>query len=248
MQNGASRIVLQPRDRILLDRLATLRLLTRDQIEKLAGFHSLSRVNVRLGKLRRAGMIVRYYIATSTGSRRSVYALTRQGAAEIHRPYLPLKWQPDSPLFGNSFAAHQLALNDLYIAAGIDRNTIWQTFRAPPLPSIPIIPDSCIQTASQLLFVEMDLGTESLHVWNRKVAHYIKLAISGAHREIAPFPVFGVLVIAEDEKRLGLLRRHIAKQTQKLFWFQTLSIIQRQGFWAASWLRSTGETLFLPGA
>jgi hypothetical protein len=99
-----------------------------------------------------------------------------------------------------------------------------------------------------MLFVEMDLGTESLNIWSRKVDLYLKLAVTGAHRQIAPYPHFGVLVVAIHEDRLKSIRRQVAKQTQKLFWFQTLSIIQRQGFWATSWLRTTGETLSLPGA
>lgn len=248
MKNGNSAIILQPRDRMLLERIAFLRLLTRDQIQLLAGFHSVSRVNVRLGKLRRAGLILRYYMASSSGSRRSVYALTRSGALEIHSSPTLTKWRPDSALLGNSFATHQLALNDLYIAAVNSANIVWGAFQLPPIQSIPIIPDGCIQTEHQMLFVEMDLGTESLNIWSRKVDLYLKLAVTGAHRQIAPYPHFGVLVVAIHEDRLKSIRRQVAKQTQKLFWFQTLSIIQRQGFWATSWLRTTGETLSLPGA
>jgi hypothetical protein len=94
----------------------------------------------------------------------------------------------------------------------------------------------------------MDLGTEALPVWSRKVTEYLKLAATGAFREIVSHPQFAVLVVTDTEERMHLLRRHIAKQTQKLFWFQTLSNIKRQGFWSAFWLRSEGSALSPPGA
>jgi hypothetical protein len=248
LPSGTSRIVLQPRDRILFERLGMFRLLDRMQIEQLAGFHSVSRANVRLAKLRQTGLIARYFTATATGSKRSVYGLTRKGAAEIHVSHTPFKWKPDSILFGNSFASHQLALNDVYIYAVSGHGIRWRTFSMPLFQSIPIIPDASIETSAQSFFLEMDLGSEPLPVWSRKVSLYLKLALSGAFQEFVSHPRFGVLIVTETDARLEQLRRHIAKQTQKLFWFQTLSIIKRQGFWAASWLRSTGKTLSPPGA
>ncbi len=248
LTSGTDRVVLQPRDRLLLEKLGLLRLLDRRQIEQLAGFHSISRANVRLAKLRRAGLITRYFSATATGSRRSVYALSKKGAAMICVPDVSLKWKPDSILLGNSFATHQLALSDIYIDAATGQAIRWKTFSVPLVPSIHLIPDALIESSTQAFFLEMDLGTEPLPVWSRKVALYIKLAVSGAFREHIAYPKFAVLVVTESNDRLEQLRRHITKQTQKLFWFQTLSIIQRQGFWVASWLRSSGETLSQPGA
>jgi hypothetical protein len=225
-----------------------LRLLDRRQIEQIAGFHSVSRANVRLARLRNAGLITRYFTATATGSRRSVYGLTKRGAVEVQLPHVPFKWKPETVLLGNSFAAHQLALSDIYIGATSGLDVRWRTFSVPPVPSIPIIPDTQIETLAQSFFVEMDLGTEPLPIWTRKVTQYLKLASSGAFREIVAHPQFSVLVVTDAEERMHLLRRHIAKQTQKLFWFQTLSTIQRQGFWSASWLRSEGSALSPPGA
>jgi hypothetical protein len=238
---------LQPRDRIVLEKLALLRLLDRRQIEELAGFHSVSRANVRLKRLRDAGLIVRYFTATATGSRRSIYALAKRGAEEIRASHVPLKWKPDSALLGNSFAVHQLALSNIYIRAASGHEIRWRTFPAVPVPSIQIIPDAAIETATQSFFLEMDLGTEQAKVWSRKVALYLKFAISGAFREIVPHPQFAVLVVTDSEERMHFLRGLIAKQTPKLFWFQTLSTIKRQGFWSASWLRPEGRALSPPG-
>jgi hypothetical protein len=231
----------------VLERLALLRLLDRRQIEQLAGFHSVSRANVRLARLRHAGLVARYFTAAATGSRRSVYGLTKRGAAEVSAMHVPFKWKPDSVLLGNSFAAHQLALSDIYIGAAVGQDVRWRTFLAPQVPSIPIIPDAAIEIPGQSFFLEMDLGTEPTGIWNRKVALYLKLAVSGAFREIVSHPQFAVLVVTDAEERMHLLRRQIAKQTPKLFWFQTLSTIKRQGFWSASWLRPEGSALSPPG-
>lgn len=231
----------------MLRSLALLRILDRRQIEQVAGFHSVSRVNVRLARLRREGLIVRYYTATSTGSRRSVYGLTKRGALEAQSPFVPLRWRPDSFLLGNAFVAHQLALNDLYIAAS--GNAIeWQTPSSPLSPVVRLIPDAYLADSQRSFFLEMDLGTETLAVWTQKTAAYLKLAVTGTHRDIIPHPYFAILVVTDDKVRMETLRRHIAKQTTKLFWFSTLDIIKRQGFWSTSWLRATGNDRSPPGA
>jgi hypothetical protein len=247
LKNGGSPLILQPRDLSLLRSLVLLRILDRRQIEQLAGFHSVTRANVRLARLRKAGLIVRYYTATSTGSRRSIYGLTKCGALEAQSPFVPLRWRPDSFLLGNAFVAHQLALNDLYIA--VSGNGIeWQTPSSPLSPAIRLIPDAYIADSQRSFFLEMDLGTETLAVWTQKTAAYLKLVITGAYRDIIPHPRFAVLVVTDDDARLEALRRHIAKQTSKLFWFSTLDIIKLQGFWSASWLRATGDNHSPPGA
>lgn len=244
MPNG---IRLQPRDITLLRFLSLLRILDRRQIERIAGFTSISRVNVRLGKLRKAGLIVRYFTGSISGSRRSLYALTKSGSVAVETPFVPLKWKPDSVLLGNAFVAHQLALNDIYIEGALGRGIAWKIFTQPLSASIPLIPDAFIETEARALFVELDLGTEQLTVWTRKTSLYLRLATSGAFKEFTSHSQFAVLVITSNESRMQTLRRHISKQTQKLFWFASLDIIMRQGFWSSVWLRPHGEGQSQPG-
>ena len=246
MKNGRDAPVLQPRDLLLLRSLAYRRILDRKQIERMVGFHSVSRVNSRLARLRCADLILRYFTATSTGSKRALYALSRQGALEAHAPFVPLKWRPGSVLLGNAFVAHQLALNDVYIAATVE-GVRWQQPTSPLSPTIRVIPDAYLADEERSFFVEMDLGTEALPIWTRKAAEYLRLATTGAYRTVIPHTHFAVLIVANDDTRLVTLRRHIAKQTQKLFWFATLDTIMRQGFWSTSWLRATGDAPSLPG-
>jgi len=247
LKNGPEALVIQRRDLLILRSLGTLRILDRVQIEQLAGFHSISRVNVRLSKLRKAGLIYRYYTATSTGGRRSVYSLSKRGALEVHAPSAPLKWRRDSFVLGNAFVAHQLGLNDLIIAAS-GEGIRWQRPSSILSPTIRLIPDAYIADGERSFFVELDLGSESLSVWTEKTSAYVKLAVTGEFRNVIPHSQFAVMVVADDDSRLETLRRHISKQTQKLFWFSTLDTIKRQGFWSASWLRATGEIRSLPGA
>ncbi len=247
LTHGRDALVLQPRDLLILRKLAFLRILGREQIEQLAGFHSTSRVNVRLARLRKAGLVLRYFTGTSTGSRRSVYSLSKRGALASQSPFAPLKWRSDSFLLGNAFVAHQLALNDLYIAAS-GEGIRWQQPSSPLSPAVRLIPDALVTDAQRSFFLEMDLGTEALPVWTQKASAYLRLAVTGAYRGIIPHPHFAVLIVTDSDARRDSLRRHIAKQTSKLFWFATLDIIKRQGFWSDSWLRATGDTLSPPGA
>jgi hypothetical protein len=202
---------------------------------------------VRLGKLRKAGLIVRYFTGSISGSRRSLYALTKSGSVAVETPFVPLKWKPDSVLLGNAFVAHQLALNDIYIEGALGRGIAWKIFTQPLSASIPLIPDAFIETEARALFVELDLGTEQLTVWTRKTSLYLRLATSGAFKEFTSHSQFAVLVITSNESRMQTLRRHISKQTQKLFWFASLDIIMRQGFWSSVWLRPHGEGQSQPG-
>ncbi len=253
MPAGNSNVFLQPRDRSLLRHLAERRLLDRDQIARLAGFASVSRVNVRLIKLRQAELITRYFIGTRTGSRRSVYAVTRKGASAISAEYTAPKWRPDSTLTGNSFAIHQLACNDIYLVATGGRTDLtWTTFGEPASKTINFRPDALIEQfekgAARSMFLEVDLGTEPLPRWTKKAGVYIRLALSGAYKRLVQADTFAVLVVVEPDHRLRSLREHIAKQTPRLFWFATLDEIKQRGFWSPIWLRPTGDQRFPPGA
>ncbi len=254
LSSGAN-LIIQPRDRSVLEKLSTFRLLTRKHIAEMAEFHSVTRVNVRLNKLRRAGLITRYFVSSSTGSRRSVYSLTRKGAHAAATTSAPPKWRADSVLTGNAFASHQLAVNDVYLAA-FGRNPVpqvsWRSFSEALSARVKLIPDGLIEYTNNenapSMFLEVDLGTEALPTWTRKAQLYLQLAESGEYRQALRSSRFAVLVVASDHARMQALRRHVAKQTQKLFWFSTLDIINRMGFWSSIWLRPVGAQQVPPGA
>lgn len=250
---GSKTVLLQPRDRLALEALAQRRILTRNQLAILVGFNSISRINVRLSKLLSARLLVRYFTASDTGSRKAVYALSRQGAAEIQHPYRPLKWPADSVVVGNAFIAHHLALNDVYLAATDQKNreVKWWEPATDELLRRQLIPDALIEDANApqmpSLFLEVDLGTEALPTWSRKAKNYLELASSGRFHSMVHGSQFAVLVVTANMQRCQSLREFIARITPKLFWFSTLPIIKQRGFWSPVWLRPSGDQLVPPG-
>ena len=91
------------------------------------------------------------------------------------------------------------------------------------------------------MFLEVDLGTEALSVWEKKTARYLQLALSGEFQKRFRQPQFRVLVVTASERRLGNIRATVAKSTDKIFWFTTFENINRDGFWSPVWLRPTGN-------
>src|SRR6202000_2958188 len=116
-----------------------------------------------------------------------IYSLTKRSAEligsapnGIHRP-------ADSFLLGDKFIAHQLALHQVYCAGLLrkplpDEITVrgWRTFRNPLSPSHSLIPDAYFEIPSiesvRPMFLEVDLGTEGLTVWNKKIEQYLNFA------------------------------------------------------------------------
>lgn len=153
----------------------------------------------------------------------------------------------DSFLLGDKFAAHQLAVNEVYCQArkgkGLEKATHlhWRPGTEPVAPSVPIIPDVYFEIRTpefiRPVFLEVDLGTEGLPVWSKKIEAYLSLASSGEFERIFTRPRFAVAVVTNSEKRMQSLRSHIAKFTSKLFYFSTMQRIKAEGFWSRIWLR-----------
>ena len=104
--------------------------------------------------------------------------------------------------------AHQLALNDLYIAAS-GKGIEWQQPTAPLSPAVRLIPDIYIDDGQRAFFLEMDLGTEALSIWSgtvlvRKTSAYVKFATTGKYRgHHPPFALCCSGRHREPKSRLG---------------------------------------------
>jgi CheY-like chemotaxis protein len=154
-------------------------------------------------------------------------------------------------VIGDAFVEHQTSINEIYLAvkyrpapqAGT-RLRRWITFRQSISEAIKLTPDGYFELALgdsiRAMFLEVDLGTEALKVWQQKTALYLQLAVSGEFTQRFGQPQFRVLVVASSEKRLANIRATVAKSTDKIFWFTTFDIIHRDGFWSPVWLRPTG--------
>jgi len=110
---------------------------------------------------------------------------------------------------------------------------------------IKLTPDGYFELLSdgttRAMFLEVDLGTEALSVWEQKTAIYLQLALSGEFQKRFRQPQFRVLVVTDSERRLANIRSAVAKSTDKIFWFATFENINRDGLWSPVWLRPTGN-------
>jgi len=79
-------LVIQERDKQLLRELAVMRVIDREQARVVAGFGSATRVNTRLLRLTRAGLLRRFYLGTTAGGQKALYALSAKGAQLVNVP------------------------------------------------------------------------------------------------------------------------------------------------------------------
>jgi hypothetical protein len=249
------RIILQSRDRRLLESYADRPVLERRHAELIGPFGSVTRSNARLLALKRAGLLRRFYLGTGGSARRALYAISPRGAQLVGIPYRRLARRDDEMLAVDLFAEHQLAINDIYCTlkhAPVPGGTFirWITFREPIVPGVELIPDGFVEVVaakSVAMFLEVDLGTEQLSVWRAKIRSYVSFAVSGKFEDHLGQAQFRTIVVTNSESRLASLRRATATVTEKIFWFTTIAQIKKQGFWSAIWQRpSDGPPQHLP--
>jgi hypothetical protein len=244
-------VILQDRDVHLLHELAVMRVIDREQAKIVAGFRSTTRANVRLLALTRAGFLRRFFWGSVGGARKALYALSLRGAQIAGVPYRRPRRGQNQVLAADSLAAHQLGINEIYCALKYPlvpdravRFLRWIGFQEP-LTGTALIPDGYaeIETPTKVLalFFEIDLGSESRNVWERKVQAYLSYAASGNFAFQFGQPQFRTLVVANSEARLRALRASTAALTLKVYRFSTLERIKREGFWASIWQRPTGD-------
>jgi Replication-relaxation len=242
-------MILQDRDRHLFEELAIMRVIDREQARCVAGFKSTTRANSRLLLLSRAGLLRRFFLGTSGGGRKALYALSPTGAKLVQTPLRGPRRGRDETLVADFFATHQLKINEIYCALKFQPIPIegakflrWVSFSEPLEAGTSLIPDGYVEvrTPAKTLsaFLEVDLGHESRSIWRSKVRGYLNYAISGAFSQRFSQPQFRVLTIANSERRLRSLRVATALLTDRIFWFTTFDSIAREGFWSPIWLRS----------
>lgn len=239
-------MIMQSRDFAFLKLLATLGVIDRDIFMIAGGFTSITRANTRLLKLYRAGLLRRFFLG-SGGGRKALYALSLKGAQLAGVLYRGPRRRQEEVLVADFYVQHQLAINGIYCAVKHPRVGVpgvrcdrWSAFHQPLLLSLPLIPDGYMElntpAGALCAFLEVDLGHESLSVWNNKARQYLELAVSGEFRGIFHQERFRVLVVANSERRLKSIRKSISAVTEKLFWFATLDAAQTS-FFAPIWLR-----------
>jgi len=244
-------LVVQERDRKLLSELAVMRIIDRETTKLVAGFSSTRRANARLLELTRAGILRRFFVGSIAHGRKAVYTLAPKGSELVAARLGGISRPAGRLVIGDAFVEHQTGINEIYVAvkhrpapqADVSLRR-WVTFRQSISEAVKLTPDGYFEIPAgdsiRAMFLEVDLGTEALKVWQQKTASYLQLAVSGEFAWRFGQPQFRVLVVASSEKRLANIRATVAKSTDKIFWFTTFDIIHRDGFWSPVWLRPTG--------
>jgi len=246
-------VVIQKRDLTLLAELLILRLVLCLQTVAIGLFRSRRRAHDRLSRLVAAGVLRRYFIGTVSSGRKAIYALSTKGAALIGAPKPRIHYRRDQLITADQFVSHQLQINEVFLTCkyrALPRDVrfeFWRTFSQPLAEHIRLIPDGYCQLinagGARCLFLEVDLGTESLRIWKEKIQMYIQLAISGDFQRLFNQPQFRVAVIAPSERRLKNIVRLIAQHTDKIFWLGSLENINSENFWSAVWRRPNSDQL-----
>lgn len=248
--NKHIRLILQERDYRLFRAIATMRVIDREQGMMTVGFGSVTRANVRLLALTRAGLLRRFFIGTATGSKKSLYSLTAKSAALISVQNRGPRRAKDEVVIADFFVQHQLVINEIHCT--LEHQTLsegitfgcWRDFYSSITPELRLIPDGYaeLQTPSGIIasFLEVDLGNETMTVWKEKVANYLRLAVSGDCERLFHQNRFRVLVVVNTERRLQSIRKVIATSTEKIFWLAPLGAIRTQGMFGPVWFRPAG--------
>jgi Replication-relaxation len=247
-------MVIQERDLTLLRALADFVVIDREQAKCIAGFGSTTRANSRLLLLTLAGLLRKFFIGTAGGAKKALYALSLKGALLIGVPYRGPRRKQDEVLVADFFITHRLAINEIHcmvekglIPSAGAKFVRWVSFFESIERDNSLIPDGYFEVVTPertwAAFLEVDLGHERHVVWHAKVQAYLRYAKSGNFERQFHKNQFRVLVVTNSERRMQSLRNATAVITEKLFWFSTFEKVQRDGFWASTWLRPKDNQL-----
>ena len=145
-------LVVQKRDEHLLRELAVMRVIDRNQARIVAGFGSVTRVNSRLLQLARAGLLRRFYLGTTAGGQKALYALSAKAAQLVDVPLRGPQRRKEQALVADYFIEHQLTVNDVYCAlkykpittSGVSFHK-WLALHEPVMSGLSLIPDGYVE-------------------------------------------------------------------------------------------------------
>lgn len=252
MRGSSQRVlVLQPRDRKLLEELLVMRVIDREQAKTVAGFGSTTRANTRLLALTNTGYLRRSFVGTISSGRKAVYRLSVKGAAIVGTEKEGPRTAGKNS-YSELFLEHQMQVNQVYISVKHKpippancRFHRWISFNRWLSKASPIIPDGYFElrheSVIKALFLEVDMGTESLRIWQKKIEGYLKFAVAGEFEKLFGPAQFRVIIIAPSERRTEGIRKVAAKFTDKIFRFTSFEIIKSEGFWSAIWRKPAGD-------
>ena len=244
-------LVIQPRDRRLLTELATMQIIDRELAKLVGGFGSTTRANARLLKLTRNRLLNRFFVGSTAAGRKAIYTLSPRGGQMVGTDYRRISRSHGRTLVGDLYIDHQMKINEVYVAVKHRllptgwHFLLWRSFHRPLSETCKLVPDGYFELQSlatvRPMFLEIDLGHQSMRVWEQKARSYLQFALSGDFPRLFRRSQFRVVVITTSERRLAKIRAVIAKQTDKIFWLSDFPNTNRAGLFSHVWLRPTRE-------
>jgi hypothetical protein len=228
-----------------------MRIIDRETTKTVAGFRSTTRANERLLKLTRAGLLNRFFVGSVAAGRKAIYTLSQRGGQISDTEYRRISRSHGKTPVGDLYVDHQMRINEIYctvkfraLPTGV-RFVGWRSIQDPISQNCRLIPDGYFELQSQPdlppMFLEVDLGHQSMKVWEQKTRAYLQMAVSGDFAQLFGRQQFRVLVITTSPRRLMTIRATIGKQSDKIFWLSDFQTINREGFWSSVWCRPRGD-------
>jgi len=256
---SVSPLVLQPRDRAILEQVYEYGLLTGEEIQQLSGFGCATRRNIRLRALFDHAYLDRKFLPTLNGNAKVLYFVGSKGASVIAETL-----GMDPPAVNRRirrvremkemFLLHRLQVNRtrLTFSSAMNRSPeirmeLWKP--EPELLGVRLIPDGyCRYFYREQLwsfFLELDRSTESHRRIQAKAHEYLKFGLSGEYQSHFGLKFFRVLLVTLNEKRLSNLKRLIEKTTDKIFWLAAFEEISPETvLFGRIWRRPNKDGLF----
>lgn len=265
-----SPLILQPRDREILEAVYGHRFLSSDQVRDMF-FGCTTRSNVRLRKLWEHEFLDRHYLAPLSfhGSSQAIYSLGIHGV-DVVTEYLGLdreevKRNRDKDRYLKPFfVEHILAVNDfrvcfqtavekhpqLRLERWVNERDIqdeYKLHRNGRVIKHRIRPDGYgrywYNEKLYSFFLELDRSTETNGRFEDKVRSYLDYSHSGRYSQTFGVRFFRVLVVTTTPTRLKNLRRVTRGIADNLFWFAMLEEILKGGMLEAIWMKAGQEDL-----
>ena len=135
-------------------------------------------MNERLLRLTQVGLLKRFFVGTTAGGVKALYACHSKAHAPCGVPLRGPQRRNDEAIIADFFVEHQLAINEVYcrlkfraLPPEISFRR-WLAFHEPITQGMKLIPDGYLELEAPAgifgAFLEVDLGTESLTVWKEK--------------------------------------------------------------------------------
>ncbi len=260
------RLALQPRDELILVLVSELRLLSREQLQRLLGFPCVTRINIRLRKLYDHDYLSRFFLPSIKGSAKALYFLGPKGIEVLSKSLgldpMGLENERKNISEGKDlFLNHQLCLNEFrmrFTLAIKDNSQIalerWLTEKdcSIEIPSErgnrTLRPDGyicfSIQRRLYSFFLEVDCSTMSNGRIKSKVMAYLNYARSGLYKKDFGLEYFRVLFVTKTHARLLNLKSTIEKLTDKIFFLSTFDQLSCNPIQDRVWIRAGRRNLF----